>query len=304
MFDEQNPEDPIQKPAILFVADFKDVSDWFDVAYLLNSKELDLQAVLLPAPDPDIESGLTELFSLRKKSDSGGEKRNVSREILIVSGANALQSILDEFLEPVNIISTGSGSDLLTALRTDPDLFRAKVARCFLIGGHANDYSQGRSGERIPIDPRLKEMNPERFDSSGDIRIPAEKQEDFLRLLTSGEGVIWLPGDICLWRFSARGLLSEGGAICDFLLHRLPLASGNSELPALLSSLPAFFLAVQPDPFAWMRLFRVVTAKVVTDAKSQKIDAIDINSEKPNLYMVIAIDSAVLSKFYAAGLKG
>jgi hypothetical protein len=53
-----------------------------------------------------------------------------------------------------------------------------------------------------------------------------------------------------------------------------------------------------------MRLFRVVTAKVVTDATSQKIDAIDINSEKPNLYMVIAIDSAVLSKFFAAGLKG
>jgi len=61
-------------------------------------------------------------------------------------------------------------------------------------------------------------------------------------------------------------------------------------------------LAVEPDPFAWMRLFRAVAARVAEDA-SGTVTSFSTTSERPNLYAVIAIDGQALGKLLTATLR-
>lgn len=97
----------------------------------------------------------------------------------------------------------------------------------------------------------------------------------FARLLTSGEGVIWLPGDVCLWRHwdeeSKRRLCSP---------RFLPSAS-----PAAADALGA---ALRPT----------VPAFVAVNEAGDRAERI-INAPNPNLYIVVAIDGAALSRFLA-----
>ena len=50
-----------------------------------------------------------------------------------------------------------------------------------------------------------------------------------------------------------------------------------------------------PDPFAWMRLFRALTARVEVD-ESGAVTAFTTRTDAPNLYTVIAIDGQALGK--------
>ncbi|MCX6367435.1 MAG: hypothetical protein NTX57_12080 [Armatimonadetes bacterium] len=163
--------------------------------------------------------------------------------------------------EPVSLIVTAEFEALDALLASDQALIRSKVARLFLVGGRAEGF--------LPIDPRLKERYPERFGGDPD---PA-----FGRLLTSGEGVIWLPGDVCLWRHWDE----------------------EKQEATLLSTLPAFCLARHPEPMPWLRLFRVVPARVAVDA-SGKLTELLVNAPSPNLYVVVAVDGAALSRFLVA----
>ena len=165
--------------------------------------------------------------------------------------------------EPVNLIATGGFDELATLLDTDQALIRTKIARLFLVGGRAEGF--------LPIDPRIKERYPERFGGTPD---PA-----FGRLLTSGEGVIWLPGDVCLWRHWDE----------------------EKQAATLLSTLPAFCLARHPEPMPWLRLFRTVPARVTVDERGN-ITELTSNDLSPNLYVVVAIDGAALSRFLVAQL--
>jgi hypothetical protein len=172
-----------------------------------------------------------------------------------------LAEALERAPEPVNVIATGGFDELLALLEANQALIRSKVARLFLVGGRAEGF--------LPIDPRLKERYPERFGGDPD---PA-----FGRLLMSGEGVIWLPGDVCLWRHWDE----------------------EKQEATLLSTLPAFCLARHPEPMPWLRLFRVVPARVAVDA-SGKLTELLVNAPSPNLYVVVAVDGAALSRFLVA----
>jgi hypothetical protein len=280
---------------VLYVTDLTfdryDPADLFDLAYLSLSPDYDVRAICL-----------TE--------DSGGERVlntlsvRTKRNLPVVRGVDGLTAALTESDTPLNLVVVGGYTTGAAVLASDRPLFRERVARLFLVGGYANDY--GADGlERLPIDPRLKDRNPERFAPTGDPRV-AGQTAAFAALLTSGEGVIWLPRDICLWRYAAPGILSDGGPVTEFLLRELFAANlrdagpdtdryDAADSPALLSTLPALLLPTQPDPFAWMRLFRVVTARVTTD-ESGAIRAIETKTDTPNLYAVIAIDGQALGK--------
>jgi len=300
-------ESPAEAPApapVLYVTDIGydafDPADLFDLAFLLRSPRHDLRGVCLTGGERGGERILNAL-SLRAR-----------REITVFTGEGAVANALAAASEPTNVVAVGGYAGLAAALTADRARFRAKVARLFLVGGHANDYSRGRAGERLPIDPRLKERNTARFAPSGDARAAGEAQA-FGTLLASGEGIIWLPRDICLWRYAAPGVLSDGGAVSEFLLRELFYANlcaagpeadryDAADAPALLSALPALLLAVEPDPFAWMRLFRAVTARVEVDA-SGAVTALATTTDRPNLYAVIAIDGQALGKLLTATLR-
>ena len=298
MFDDTPPA-PVVYITDLNSADY-DPADLFDLAYLLRSKDHDVRGVCLTSPGTDGEFPLIALFAACQKSAT------------ILRGGDALQAALASESEAINLIVVGGYAAVAEILRENRALFRDKVARLFLIGGQVNDYAQGRAGERLPIDPRLKERNPERFTATGDVRMRGEGTE-FAALLTSGEGVIWLPRDLCLWRFSAPGMLAEGGAVADFLLMSLQRANlpetdedeeaaEDASAPVLLSALPALLLAVRPDPFVWMRLFRAIAIRLETN-EAGKVVSVVTQTDYPNLYAVIAIDSAALSRFLAAALR-
>lgn len=287
---------PDRAPApVLYVTDIAfdryDPADLFDLAYLSLSPDHDVYGVCLTQ-----EGGgerILNALSLRTK-----------RPLPVVRGVTGLTAALTESATPLNLVVVGGYATVAAVLEANRTLFREQVARLFLVGGHANTY--GAAGEeRLPIDPRLKSRNPERFAPTGDRRTVGQETA-FATLLTSGEGVIWLPRDICLWRYAAPGILSDGGAVTEFLLRELFAANLHgtgtnadrydaADSPAILSTLPALLLATQPDPFTWMRLFRVVTARITTD-ESSTIHTIEMKTDTPNLYAVIAIDGQALGK--------
>jgi hypothetical protein len=173
-----------------------------------------------------------------------------------------LRAMLENSPEPVNLVVVAGYEVVSELLDTDQAFFRQKVARLFLVGGHASPF--------LPIDPRLAERHPERFGPS-DPRVTSP--EAFSRLLTSGQAVIWLPRDICLWR-------------CDVM--------GLTDGPVLASALPAFLLSRSPDPILWLRLFRTIPAQVTSE--QGKVLSFDPKPAAPNLYAVVAIDGAALTR--------
>lgn len=273
-----------------------DPADLFDLAYLLCSDEYTLQAVILP----ELGDGERILHALAVRS---------GKSCPIARGQDGLLATLQQSDTPVNLVVVAGYSWVATLVTVQRELVREKVARIFLVGGHANDYTQGREGEHLPIDPRLMERNPECFSSTGERRLRGA-EEAFTTLLTSGEGVIWLPRDICLWRYAASSLLAGQGELTEFLLRELFYANlallpdrySAANAPVLLSTLPALLLATKPDPFLWMRLFRALTARVTVEP-SGRVTAIETKTDRPNLYAVIAIDSKALSERFTQVLQ-
>ncbi len=291
--------EPNDAAPILYVSDLSadrfDPADLFDLAFLLRSPErLALRGVVLPDG-----GGARTLDPLAARATGAGN-------IAYRTGADGFEAALRAADEPVSVVAVASFALIAAVLRRERALFRKKVARLFLVGGHANDYTLPRAdGERLPLDPRLKERHPERFAPGGDPRLSVpDESRAFVDLLTSGEGVIWLPRDICLWRYAAPQVLSDGGAVCEWLLRELFFANLQSgmdrfaagDAPVLLSALPAFLLATQPDPLGWLRLFRAVTARIEVDAETGRVAAIAVKHERPNLYAVVGIDGRALGE--------
>lgn len=301
-------EDITSRPPapILYVTDLTydryDPADLFDLAYLIRSPDHDLRGVCLTTADGEGERILDALTTL-----AGGGS------VPPYVGISGLRKALADAPAGINLVVVGGYGVVAELLASDRASLREKGARLFLVGGHANDYASGSVGdERLPIDPRLKQRNPERFAPGGDPRVGAEQRAAWASLLISGEGVIWLPRDICLWRYAAPGVLADGGRVAEFLLRELfyanlgPAGETNrydaADAPVVLSALPALLLAVQPDPFAWMRLFRVVTARVEADADGA-ITLLSTRTDTPNLYAVIAIDGTALGKLLTTRLR-
>jgi hypothetical protein len=290
---------------VLYVTDLGyeqyEPADLFDLAYLLRSPRHHLTGICLTSEESDALR-VTDALQVRARKD-----------VPVVEGMEGFRALLEGAPEPLNVVVVGGYGVVAEALAQDRALFRAKVARLFLVGGYVNDYAATPFTQRLPIDPRLRDRNTERFSALGEARLQAEgEQSAFGKLLTSGEGVIWLPRDICLWRYAAPGMLVDAGEVAEFLLRELfyaHLTAGKTpdrydaaDAPVLLSALPALLLAVQPDPFAWMRLFRAITARVEV-GEDGVVTTFATNTDSPNLYAVVAIDSQALSKLLTATLR-
>ena len=267
-----------------------DGSDLFDLAALLRSPEHQLVGVCFAGVNG---GGERILDALSLHAPLGGDVPPIE------FGSVGLARMLIAAADPINLIVVGAYSIVAEALDGHPELFREKVTRLFIVGGHANDYVG--SARRLPIAPRLRERFPERYAPAGDPRLFAADRPAWARLLTCGQAVIFLPRDICLWSYAAPGVLAGGGSTCDFLLRELfwtQLSAARDRYeaaarPVLLSTLPALLLAVKPDPFVWMRLFRVIAARIAL-GPDQSVREIDTASESPNLYLVTAVDGKAL----------
>ena len=275
-----------------------DPADLFDLAFLFRSPEYQLVSVCL-ARDPDSGRRVVDALSLAASVD-----------LPRLCDAVGLINSLRDAPGPVNIVAAGGFAVVADVLRAVPELFREKVARLFLVGGNANDYGDLET-RRLPIDPRLRDHFPGRFVSEGLAENSEDESSTWGTLLTSGQGVIWLPRDVCVWRYAAPDVLRDGGVLTDFLLRELfcrhlvdypgdrYAAAGR---PVLLSALPAFLLAAKPDPFVWMRLFRAAAARVETDSRG-RISELDLSSSAPNLYVVTAVDGQAVGKLLTARLR-
>lgn len=277
---------------VIYVTDLSpavsDPADLFDLACLARSDRHELLAVCLP-DSTDGEAQAQSVLTAAAGQVTLPEFRY---------GVAGLRSVLRAAPVGVNLVVVAGYKVVARLLQEEKALFREKAVRLFLVGGYVNSDAPEGAKERLPTDPRLRERNPERFTPSGDPRVPlgSESAAAWATLLNSGEGVIWLPRDICLWRYAAQGLLEDGGALCELL--RQVLAARHPEAPdspALLSAMPALLLCLQPDPFAWMRLFRVIPARAEANADGT-LSTFVTRTEAPNLYAVIAIDGQALGK--------
>lgn len=288
---------------VVFVTDltyhFFDPADLFDIGFLQRSEKHDLVAVCFTNSGGDGQRVLTALETAGRTP------------IPCCLGLTELTDFLKGFPDAVNLVVTGGYTTIWQLISQNRALVRQKIERIFVVGGHINDYSNGRAGERLPIDPRLKERHSEYFLAEGDSRV--DNPAALGSLLTSGEGIIWLPRDICLWRYSAPSMLVDGGSLSSYLLRELfayhwikDFENSDrldaAEEPVLLSSLPGLLLATEPDPFAWMRLFRVVPARLSV-ASDGAVTEFDTSPESPNLYAVVAIDGQALSKVLTNTLR-
>ena len=291
-----------RRPApVVYVTDFGfedfDPADLFDLAYLLGSHDHDLRGVCLTRPDAGGERVLDNLSQYNATPPA------------YYTGPDGLRAFLAAQAEAVNLVVVGGYGGVAALLADDRAFFRERVARLFLVGGHINEYAPGIA-PRLPFDPRLRDLNPERFKPSGDGRV-GSNTDAWAALLTSGEGVIWLPRDICLWRYAAPGVLADGGPLTEFLRRELFWSNWQTrrfsdhyaaaDAPVLLSALPALLLCVEPDPFAWMRLFRVIPARA--EASEGRLTAFTTTTDAPNLYTVVAIDGQALGKLLTARLR-
>lgn len=263
---------------VVYVADFTDIADFFDVAYLMLSDKHD---VFILAPEEHHDAVL-QLIMLC----------GISSECLHGNIAEVSDS-------PANWIVTSHYAALLPIIQRTPVERRKVIERLFVIGGHANDYSQ--QDQLMRIDPRLKERDPMRFAPTGDHRVSDEAA--FAELLISGEAVIWLPRDVCLWRYAAPQIFELGpNPVNAWLVNRLGTERGEGE-PVLLSSFPAFCLSVTPDTMPWLRLFHTVLGRIEISPLSGRVTPI-ITQQDVNAYIVTAIDGFACGKFITNVLRG
>lgn len=263
---------------VVYVADFTDIADFFDVAYLMLSDKHDV-SILAPEEHHD---AVLQLIML-----CGNSSECLHGNIAEVSDS------------PANWIVTSHYAALLPIIQRTPVERRKVIERLFVIGGHANDYSQ--QDQLMRIDPRLKERDPMRFAPSGDDRVSDEAA--FAELLRSGEAVIWLPRDVCLWRYAAPQIFELGpNPVNAWLVNRLGTERGEGE-PVLLSSFPAFCLSVTPDTMPWLRLFHTVLGRIELSPLSGRVTPI-ITQQDANAYIVTAIDGFACGKFITNVLRG
>lgn len=261
-----------------YIADFTDIADYFDAAYLLLSDKHDVTIV---APESE---------------------HTIVGELVALCGAttNCLKADVSALMDvPATWLVTSDYDAMLPVLEAPPGVRRNIIERLFVIGGHANDYAS--KDQPMRIDPRLKEREPQRFTPEGDTR--GGDSDAFKSLLLSREAVIWLPRDVCLWRYAAPQIFELApNPVNQWLVRRLASARGEGE-PVLLSTFPAFCLSMTPDTMPWLRLFHTVLGRIELSPLSGRVTPI-ISQEGANAYIVTAIDGFACGKFITSVLRG
>jgi len=261
-----------------YIADFTDIADYFDAAYLLLSDKHDV-TIVAPASE-----------------------HNDIAELIVHCGAttSCLHANVCGLLDvSANWAVTSDYNAMLPVLQSAQGVRRNIIERLFIIGGHANDYSG--NDQPMRFDPRLREREPARFAPEGDIR--GADTDAFNSLLLSREAVIWLPRDICLWRYAAPQIFDLApNPVNQWLAKRLALVRGEGE-PVLMSTFPAFCLAITPDTMPWLRLFHTVLGRIELSPLSGRVTPI-ITQQGANAYIVTAIDGFACGKFITNVLRG
>ncbi|MFM7320509.1 MAG: hypothetical protein ACKO5K_03160 [Armatimonadota bacterium] len=253
---------------IILQSEFDEPSDWMDLAIACALPELSPTHVVAPAERID---------AVREFAGPAG------RSVEWLTSCRAVDALAGA-REGTAWIATGGFDHLDALIRRERAAYRRRIVRTFVVGGHAN-----RLGRTVrPIDPRLRDRHPERFGADGDPRVFEPEALD--ACLRSGEGVVWLPRDLCLWRFDAAGMLEElHGEWAERVRALAQGATGGSE-PFLMSTLPAFLLAALPDTTVWLRWFRVEEARFADDG------IVGFGANEPNLHVVTAIDGHLLGR--------
>ena len=248
--------------AIVYVTNLSDdtgnVADLFDLAYLFKSASHRVRAICTTATNGD---GLIDRIATLAQPDA-------HFATLLHTNHSRLAELLETLAEPINLVVVGGYQVVAELIRHHRETVRRSVLRLFLVGGHVNTYSDA-DVQNLPINPRLREQFPEYY-SATSLSFQADDAAAFAQILLSGEAVIWLPRDIALWRYAAPELLRDGGTLTEILRQELVLHTvtrfqekagrvlNRAELrtagrmPVLLSTLPAFLLAVQPDATFWL----------------------------------------------------
>lgn len=261
---------------IAYASDFREPSDWIDAGFLLASSSYDTVGFVAPREAHERLNALAKLC---------GHTAQIADSLASLKGTGW------------NIVATGYVDGILPSGLPDKQFLREKTSRIFVVGGLANHPTRGA----VPIHPRLEQLHPERFGPGDDPRWDDSKSWN--RLLASGEGVIWLPRDICLWRFDAVGMLSiEPNPLTHWLLGQWDTSGPRGESIVLMSTTPAFCLASAPDPALWLRLFRTQLVRVEVDAAGDR--CLELAPASPNAHAVLAVDGAGLNQLLASRLRG
>lgn len=263
---------------VVYVSDLGDIADYFDIAYLLLSPRFSVTLVI-PEAQQDSVAALRQLLPSKKCT--------TLFDVESVKGEGATWIVTADYAMASRILDWKTND------------IRSKVSRLFLVGGQINNY--GASEQDFRFSPRLRQSNPEFFQSSGDPRVLDSAALN--RLLVSGESIIWLPRDVCLWRYSAAEIFALGpNPVNQWLLRRHVEYTGQNK-PVLLSSLPAFCLSVSPDTMPWLRLFQTSMARLSVTGNGGSVHT-DLTTADPNAYVVTAIDGFACGKLITDVLRG
>lgn len=263
---------------VVYVSDLGDIADYFDIAYLLLSTRFSVTLVIPEA----VQGSVAALLQL-----CPSKKCVTLFEIESVKGEDATWIVTSDYMKAARILDWKT---------TD---IRSKVKRLFVVGGQLNNY--GATEQDFRFSPRLRQSNPKFFQSTGDPRVL--DSDALSRLLVSGESIIWLPRDVCLWRYSAAEIFAMGpNPVNQWLVRRHEECDGGS-MPVLLSSLPAFCLSVSPDTMPWLRLFQTSMARLSVAGNGGCVQT-DLKSADPNAYVVTAMDGFACGKLITDVLRG
>lgn len=259
---------------VVYQATFDDPADWVDLAIALASPDCRLVCVVAPR----------DRFEAIRRFCGDDASR------FALHDSARIDAVPEQLSIGCSWIATGGFDALEGLIRSRRTHYREWVRRTFVVGGFAN-----RAGALVlPMDPRLQRLHPERFGES-DPRVRDVRSMD--ACLTSGEGVVWLPRDVCLWRFDAIGMLAESEGKWPGQVRALLRARDEPDAMVLMSSLPAFLLASLPDTTVWLRWFRVETARYDADA------GLHLGASLPNIHVVSAIDGHLLSRRLVASIS-
>ena len=255
---------------VVYVGAFETPEDWVDAAVLVSSPRSDKLVIVAPEA---VHSALRELSGIAFK-----ELEIWERIPQRLSSLNA------------DWIVTGYADAWPEGTAGAKEWMREYSRNFFVVGGRANSLDSSH----FPIDPTLRDAYPQRFAGEED---PAWDHPGFWNaILASGEGIIWLPRDLCIWRFDAVGMLSGNpNPLAQWLLGRYVASGADTEGRMLLSAIPAILLSETPEPMLWLRMFRTETVRIERDSAGKR--RMDRNAPSPNAHCVVAVDGVALNRF-------
>jgi inosine-uridine nucleoside N-ribohydrolase len=178
-----------------------DIDDYFDMAVLLKSPEVDIKGIILDNHNYPTDGKK----ALAKLMEYAGRQAPVAKGL----GQFQMRSFADkayyvelvlrtlrESQEKVALIAVGSLTDFAVAYLRDPALLAQKVTAVYVVAGSAESPRQDYN---VKLDPKA-----------------------FVTIMRSGLPIVWVAVDSSMWYFPAPKMLTpEKNALAHFLLNEL-----------------------------------------------------------------------------------